>query len=717
MTSSQLDMPSSALIHDVFHREDETLVRDLLQQLKDQCQQGRPLPVCFQHCKGESGEFGDDILSWLGEGAINWQCEYDNDEREEDEEDNILCMAREVDPSKLVNLRQWQHRTKQWGRIASSVNADIAELSAKLGSLVTINSEVAEKSTFLSKNAAALIEQKETLEHLGQGIEERLKYFEKVEVLAKEINNPKLDPYSKHFSTVLDDIDEVITFLQAHKHYKSAGTYLSRTQIVQRRALMLLRDLIIQKCTTVAQEVRQSTAFVDLTKAVTKVPPAPPVTSPDSSAVVPLPAAFVGLTEVLNAEFQAKLDGMLPLIQQLELRCSRRKESQIYLNDILTTYYECRVQILHPILAHYLQYCWADPDVPLQNLVTQGIPYLLSISVDECALFHSFFALELLGTHLKSMIEGVGLVVYEKFRALVLKQDDIQELSIVIDTLRNSLLLGKLQSAGEGGTMLSGVLHKMIQDTQERFIFRCSMYIKDVIAHYRYTYQDCLPFLRLPDTQVQCLVKGNNFPTLANTLFLLGTLSTAVERGVFEGLAQEVVRICTDALIRTADLIVASSKLSKERPEFPVLESQLFLIRHLLTLREQITPFDIHFQMVERWLDVSGLGRKQLSIQSTTRDAKKDLESHLRTACEQFIAGASEHTLSTLKSLLGNVTEDTPNDEALASLRGVPPPPLPHTRYPRICNLELVGVQVVVGKATRPQPTSPPPGERTGTNY
>ena len=149
--------------------------------------------------------------------------------------------------------------------------------------------------------------------------------------------------------------------------------------------------------------------------------------------------------------------------------------------------------------------------------------------------------------------------------------------------------------------MLSGVIHKMIQDTQERLIFRASMYIKDVVSMFRYTYGDLLPYLRLAGTRSTALEKDQHFPTLTNTLQLLAILHQSVEKGVFEGLAQEAIGICTQLLVRCSEMIVGHK--GKDRVEFAQLESHLFLIRHLLALREHITPYDISFVYMEKWVD------------------------------------------------------------------------------------------------------------------
>ena len=69
------------------------------------------------------------------------------------------------------------------------------------------------------------------------------------------------------------------------------------------------------------------------------------------------------------------------------------------------------------------------------------------------------------------------------------------------------------------------------------------------------------------------------------------------QRSTFQGLSQEALSMCITSL-------VAASQQIKQRRASSV-DGELFLIKHLLILREQIVPFNVDFSVKETGLDFS----------------------------------------------------------------------------------------------------------------
>ncbi|KAH8869086.1 Conserved oligomeric Golgi complex subunit 3 [Schistosoma japonicum] len=89
---------------------------------------------------------------------------------------------------------------------------------------------------------------------------------------------------------------------------------------------------------------------------------------------------------------------------------------------------------------------------------------------------------------------------------------------------------------------------------------------------------------------------GMWYPTVRRTLVCLSKLSRCLDANSFRGLAQECVSMCVLSLVK------ASESISLRRT---TIDGQLFLIKHLLILREQMVPFGIEFLVKETSLDFS----------------------------------------------------------------------------------------------------------------
>ncbi|KAL7443203.1 hypothetical protein ACHAXM_008832 [Skeletonema potamos] len=157
------------------------------------------------------------------------------------------------------------------------------------------------------------------------------------------------------------------------------------------------------------------------------------------------------------------------------------------------------------------------------------------------------------------------------------------------------------------------------------------------------------------------------FPPMRSVLRILSKIFRVVEPRVFEDIALSAVQACTKSLKDGSAHIFRTSGQ---------VHADLFLVKHLLILREQLSPFDIQLRSVERQLDFSEAGkavsrflanrnrrlfsmstenalitllREGVSVQESSVDSKRDLEDCLRSACNDFI----EHTTS---SLLGPIS-------------------------------------------------------------
>jgi conserved oligomeric Golgi complex subunit 3 len=254
-------------------------------------------------------------------------------------------------------------------------------------------------------------------------------------------------------------------------------------------------------------------------------------------------------------------------------------------------------------------------------------------------------------------------------RALVTMLD-LDTLCQIVSVLREERSL----SSSSPTTMAAArAIASVIQDAQERIIFCASSTLTKEVVKFKATPAD----LNYPDKlrkQEESIVPSDAdddaveqqlqrvyeswFPPMRTVLKILSKIFRVVESRVFEDMALQSVRSCTKCLKEGSEYINAHKG---------EIHSDLFLVKHFLVLREQLSPFDIELRSVERQLDFSDAGkavarflanrnrrvfsmstenalvtllREGVSVQEASVDSKRDLEDALRSACNDFI----EHT-------------------------------------------------------------------------
>jgi conserved oligomeric Golgi complex subunit 3 len=268
---------------------------------------------------------------------------------------------------------------------------------------------------------------------------------------------------------------------------------------------------------------------------------------------------------------------------------------------------------------------------------------------------------------------------------------DLDTLCQIVSVLREER---SMASASPTTVSAARAISSVIQDAQERLIFCANSTLTKEVVRFKATPAD----LNYPDKLIKkdkvadttALVEEDAvekqleqvyeswFPPMRTVLRILSKIFRVVEPRVFEDMALSSVQACTRCLKVGAAYI-------KQRKG--VTHSDLFLIKHLLILREQLSPFDIELRSVERQLDFSDAGkavarflanrnrrlfslstenalvtllREGISVQESSVDSKRDLEDALRSACNDFI----ENTSKSVAGDLLHVVEECKTSES-----------------------------------------------------
>ena len=141
------------------------------------------------------------------------------------------------------------------------------------------------------------------------------------------------------------------------------------------------------------------------------------------------------------------------------------------------------------------------------------------------------------------------------------------------------------------------------------------------------------------------------------TLWVLSCLYTYIDSAVFTDLAQEAVLTCRQSLSSASDLLSAKKDAAAD--------AKLFLVRHLLILKEMTAGLDLGRARHRDWAGVTdflrslldnatsllGYGRSS-SVRDFAPDVKTDLDRELKRACEDLITQCTASATLPLRAFL-----------------------------------------------------------------
>ncbi|NXC71087.1 COG3 protein, partial [Anhinga anhinga] len=438
----------------------------------------------------------------------------------------------------------------------------------------------------------------------------------------------------------------------------------------------------------------------------------------DPSAVPNSDNAFT----LFYVKFRAAAPKVRTLIEQVEQRSEKMPEYQQVLNEIHQCYLDQRELLLGPSIASTVTELTSQNNRDHCALVRSGCAFMVHVCQDEHQLYNEFFTKPT--PKLDELLEKLCLSLYDVLRPMIIHVIHLETLSELCGILKNEMLEDHVQNNAEQlGAFAAGV-KQMLEDVQERLVYRTHIYIQTDITGYKpapgdLAYPDKLEMMeqiaqslkeeqkklpseasfsdvQLEDPESCSLVKSGSaeslnprhqttispadlhgmwYPTVRRTLVCLSKLYRCIDRAVFQGLSQEALSACIHSLLGAADSI------SKTKTQ---VDGQLFLIKHLLILREQIAPFHTDFTIKEISLDLkktrdaafkilnpktvsrffrlnSNNALIQFLLEGTPEirehyiDSKKDVDRHLKSACEQFIQQQTKQFIEQLEEFMTKV--------------------------------------------------------------
>nr|Q8CI04.3 RecName: Full=Conserved oligomeric Golgi complex subunit 3; Short=COG complex subunit 3; AltName: Full=Component of oligomeric Golgi complex 3 [Mus musculus]AAH38030.1 Cog3 protein [Mus musculus] len=587
-------------------------------------------------------------------------------------------LQTQMDQDEGTKYRQMRDYLSGFQEQCDAILNDVNSALQHLESLQKQYLFVSNKTGTLHEACEQLLKEQSELADLAEHIQQKLSYFNELETINTKLNSPTLSVNSEGFIPMLAKLDDCITYISSHPNFKDYPVYLLKFKQCLSKALHLMKTYTVNTLQTLTNQLLKR----------------------DPSSVPNADNAFT----LFYVKFRAAAPKVRTLIEQIEQRSEKIPEYQHLLNDIHQCYLDQRELLLGPSIAYTVTELTSQNNRDHCALVRSGCAFMVHVCQDEHQLYNEFFTKPT--SKLDELLEKLCVSLYDVFRPLIIHVIHLETLSELCGILKNEVLEDHVQhNAEQLGAFAAGV-KQMLEDVQERLVYRTHIYIQTDITGYKpapgdLAYPDKLVMMeqiaqslkdeqkkapseasfsdvRLEEGEASGLRKSGStdslnprpqttispadlhgmwYPTVRRTLVCLSKLYRCIDRAVFQGLSQEALSACIQSLLG------ASESISKNKTQ---IDGQLFLIKHLLILREQIAPFHTEFTIKEISLDLkktrdaafkilnpmtvprffrlnSNNALIEFLLEGTPEirehylDSKKDVDRHLKSACEQFI--------------------------------------------------------------------------------
>ncbi|XP_037284868.2 conserved oligomeric Golgi complex subunit 3 isoform X2 [Rhipicephalus microplus] len=608
----------------------------------------------------------------------------------------------------------------------------LSEIDASMAQLRLLQEEyelVSNKTNALHEACEHLLDEQSKLMNAVETIAEKLRYFTELDTLSQKMASPDISVLSETFIPMLTRLDECISYLESNPQYKEAGAYLVKFKHMQWQALEMIRSYVTS---TLEHTTHQVLSRKD------------PLCSTDNSFAL------------LYGKFRTHAPRIHSLVGQIEERVERNAEYRELMDACHTCYFGQRETLLGPSVSTAMKELAATHQRDHCALVRSGCAFLVHLCEDEHQLYMQFFskATSLLDDFLGHLCGRL----YDVFRPIIIHINHLETLAELCSILKVEMMEQHVAANPNELRAFCKIAQQMLEDVQERLVYRTLVYIRTDILGYNpapgdLAYPEKLEMMEsiaeslaqnslsrsssrgslvsigssasgsLPHPQgsahstekpnevavlqvsssqhvtetssggttMHTTVSTQNsdavpstrhkgyspadlhgmwYPTVRRTLVCLSKLYRCVDKTIFQGLSQEVLAACIESLS------AAGKEISKNKAN---IDGELFQIKHLLILREQIAPFQIDFAIKETSLDFTrikdaalslynkksrlfSLGTNNallefvlegtLSIKENLIDSKKAVDNQLKALCEDFIANSARTLIGPLQDFL-----------------------------------------------------------------
>ncbi|KAL1394015.1 Sec34-like family-domain-containing protein [Phyllosticta capitalensis] len=487
-----------------------------------------------------------------------------------------------------------------------------------LSSLSDSFKAVAAQTTTFQKQCEGLIADQKRITKLADDMAENLQYYAYLEPTTRRLNAPGAGNFvrGEAFREMLVNLDSCIDYMQTHPKHSEASTYGSRYKLLLTRALTLIRVHFTNTLREIAADVSKRIADRQLN---------------DTTMSALLYAKFrVGAAELKELGLEIQKRAVLPA----DAEPDAEPEYQSLMNELYQSYSATRGRLILPLIAKKMHEISLSPSSS-KDLVTfarSGISYIRGICFDEYDLWGEWFEGE---GGVYDFLEGIMEPFYDYLRPRTIHETQLVKLCELCSLIQSRYMEEEeeeIESSPAVRLDFASLIAPALEDAQTRLVFLSLTIMRDDIEYYKPKPEDLEWPIQSrrgsePKREGPALSgrKGQNgplvpsgqedetdnrwaynaeaafrdwYPTLRKAIWLLSKIYRLVNSKVFDDLAHQIVHQTTTSLHH------ASQQISNRSTP---TDSQLFLIRHLLLLKQQIVAFDIEYLSTDVSIDFSSV--------------------------------------------------------------------------------------------------------------
>ncbi|PWY92438.1 Sec34-domain-containing protein [Aspergillus heteromorphus CBS 117.55] len=609
----------------------------------------------------------------------------------------------EVEESLLeASYDEYQACLQELQMSKSHLDSLLADTSSTLNLLTSLSNDfgaVESQTSNFQKQCEGLLSAQKHDSDLAADIQENLQNYDFLDPASRRLNAPGAGNTvrGKDFSDMLRRLDECLDYMEVHPDQKEAGVYRSRYRLLMTRALTLIRTHFVSSLRDVYADASKKIADKQLN---------------DTTMSTLLYAKFrVGAPELKQIGLEIQKRAVPPLDPDQ----GTEAEYQSLLNELHANYAATRGKLIIPLVQKNLSDIALSP-TSSQDLVSfarASISYIRGVCLDEFELWGEWFH-----GHggLYDFLETICEPLYDHLRPRIIHEDKIIKLCQLCTLLQTRYLLDQdeeIEQVDANQLDFPTLIQPALEDVQTRLVFRAQAFLRDEIERYKprpedldyparnnqvsisvtegqitgrkIAATDALANLPKPTKSNEDGGNGNGngdssvdqdskwdldsqsalsgwYPTLRKAIWLLSRIYRLVNSTVFDDLAHQIVHQTTTSLHHASTLLAPKS----------TTDAQLFLMSHLLILKQQIVAFDIEYVAPEVSFDFSSLTNTFWELRErgglfnprnlmllvghgllprvveNMLDAKVELDGRLRTVINDFINGFATRMTASL---------------------------------------------------------------------